>query len=200
MVIQAAGYLSGIVIIISLLPYFKDIFLKKTKPERASWFIWSVLGLISFFSQFAKGASYSLVMTGVQALGDLSIFLLAVKYGIGGFARRDFIALIGAGIGLFLWYLTKEAAIALFIVIFIDAIGVVLTVIKTYKNPGTETTIYWVMTSISGLLACIAVGKINFILLAYPLYILLASLAVLVSIKLGFRHSNTKTSFAAPPR
>ncbi len=187
MIYQIAGYLSGIAILLSFGPYLKDIFLHKTKPQRVSWLIWAILGLISFFSQFAEGASYSLVMTGAQAIGDLFIFILAIKYGFGGLMKKDFISLIGAGISLFLWYLTREAAVALFLVILIDAIGVGLTAIKSYQNPATETVSSWVLTFIGGLLACIAVGRLDFILLAFPFYICLASLTILVAIKLGFR-------------
>lgn len=195
MIVESAGYLSGIAILLSFVPYIKDMFHGKTKPERISWLIWSILGSIAFFSQLAKGASYSLVMTGAQAIGDLFIFILAIKYGLGGFLKRDIIALVGAGVGLFLWYITKEAAIALFIVIFIDAIGAVLTVIKSYENPATETISSWVLTGIGGLLSCIAVGSFDFILLVFPFYILLASLAILTAIKLGFLRFRMQNKF-----
>ncbi|MFA5022464.1 MAG: hypothetical protein WC508_05300 [Patescibacteria group bacterium] len=187
MITQIAGYLSGIAILLSFWPYLKDIFAKKTKPQRVSWLIWAMLGLISFFSQLAKGASYSLVMTGASAIGDLLIFVLAIKYGFGGFKKRDIISLTGVAISLLLWYLTREAVVALLFVIFIDAIGAILTALKAYENPATETVSAWVLTFVGGLLACIAVGSLNLILLAFPLYICLASLIILAAIKLGFK-------------
>ncbi len=187
MTLQLAGYLSGIAILLSFLPYIRDIFRDKTKPERASWLIWTILGSISFFSQFAKGATWSLILPGVQAVGDALIFLLALKYGLGGLQKRDIVGLTGAAIGLVLWVLTGEAAVALFIVIFIDAIGSALTVIKTYEHPSTETVSSWVLTFLGGLFACIAVGRLDFILLAFPLYICLAGASVLVAIWLGFK-------------
>ena len=104
-------------------PYIKDIFKNTTKPERASWLIWAILGLVIFFAQLAKGASNSLWFTGAQVLGDLTVFILAIKYGVGGLIKRDIIALFAAGLGLVLWYLTSEAAVALFIAIAIDATG-----------------------------------------------------------------------------
>ena len=97
------------------------------------------------------------------------------------------IALIGAGIGLFLWYITEEAAVALFIIMFIDATGAILTVLKSYENPTTETVSSWVFCAIGGLLGCVAVGSFNLILLAFPFYIFLASISILISIRLGFR-------------
>jgi hypothetical protein len=176
-----------VAILASFVPYTRDIFLGKTRPERISWLIWAILGAISFCSQFAKGASHSLVLTGAQAVGDLFIFFLAIKYGIGGFLKRDIAGLCGAALGLILWYVTKEAAVALFVVIGIDAIGAVLTVFKSYENPGTETVSAWVLTFVGGFLACVAVGSWNPILLAFPFYICLASLAILVALRLGSR-------------
>ena len=191
MILQLAGYLSGIAILLSFFPYVRDIFLDKTKPERASWLIWTVLGLISFFSQWAKGATWSLTMTGAQAVGDAFVFFLALRYGLGGLEKRDVAGMIGAAIGLGLWGLTGEVAVALFIVIFIDAIGAALTVSKTYEHPSTETVSSWALTFVAGLLACVAVGRLDFVLLAFPFYICLASASVLLSIWLGFRHKQS---------
>jgi hypothetical protein len=186
MINMIAGYLSGVAILISFLPYIRDIFQDKTKPERISWLIWAILGAISFFSQPVEGANYSLMMTGGQFFGDLFVFLLAIKFGFGGFMKRDKVALIGACASLFLWYVTREAAIALFMVILIDAIGVYLTVVKTYENPETETISTWAFTFVAGLLGCIAVGEFNLVLLAFPFYISLAGVTILLAIKLGF--------------
>ncbi len=113
-----------------VVPYIRDIFLLKTKPERASWFIWTVLGFISFFSQYAKGATNSLWLTAGQTCAVLIIVILSIKYGVGGFTKRDIRALIGAGVGLALWYLTKEAAWAIFFVIAVDSIGSSLTALQ----------------------------------------------------------------------
>ncbi|HEY4525834.1 MAG TPA: hypothetical protein VJL32_01905 [Candidatus Paceibacterota bacterium] len=182
---QFLGYLSGVLIIASFAPYVRDIFWGKTKPQRASWLIWALLGTIAFFSQWAKGAGDSLWLPGVQALGDLSIFVLALWYGVGGMSRGDIFALTGAGVGLILWYLTNEPALALFISILIDGAGAVLTVIKAYHSPGSETVSSWVLTWLGGASGALAVGELNFVLLAFPIYIVLACSAILGAIFIG---------------
>ena len=45
------GYISAFFAIASIFPYIRDILRLKTKPQRVTWFIYSVLGSISFFSQ-----------------------------------------------------------------------------------------------------------------------------------------------------
>jgi hypothetical protein len=184
---QILGFATGFISVISYIPYIRDMFAGTTKPERASWFIWLILGGIAFFSQLAKGATHSLWLPGIQSFFNLVIFLLAIKFGVGGFTRRDSIALAAAALGLLLWYFTKEAAVALFIVIAVDAVGMVLTVIKSYEDPGSETIASWYLFAASGLVAAFAVGEFNLILLAYPLYIVFANLAVVAAIYWG-RH------------
>ncbi len=182
---QIFGYISGGLSIAMIVPYMRDIFLRKTTPERASWFIWTVLGFIAFFSQWAKGATDSLWLTAGQTVAVLVIFTLSIKYGVGGLTKRDIRALIAVGFGLVLWYITKEPAYALFLVILIDCIGTLLTLLKSYKDPDSETMSTWIMSGTSGLFGMLAVGSWNFVLLAYPLYIFIANYSVVSAMILG---------------
>lgn len=188
--LQILGLLSGTLSAICYVPYIADILKGKTKPERASWLIWGVLGYIAFFSQLAKGATDSLWLTGIQSVGISIIFLLSLKYGVGGLTGKDIFALIAAAAGLALWFLTKEAAVALFIIIGIDAIGGFLTILKAYRYPSSETLVTWVLAGLSGILATFAVGNLNWILLTYPFYTFLLNSLVILAIILGKKKHN----------
>lgn len=188
----AFGYISALLSIVMVFPYIRDIFKLETKPERGSWFIWTILGFIAFFSQLAKGATDSLWMTGGQTAAVLVIFLLSLKYGYGGFGKRDLQGLAGAGVGLFLWYITREAAYALIFVILVDGIGTLLTAIKSYNDPESETLSTWVISGTSGIFGMMAVGSLDLILLAYPLYIMLANYLIVATITLGKRRRRGK--------
>ena len=97
-------------------------------------------------------------------------------------------ALIGSGIGLILWYITREATIALIFVILVDGIGTLLTLLKAYEDPGSETLSTWIISGTSGIFGMLAVGNFNFVLLAYPFYIMLANYAIVGAILFGKRH------------
>ena len=183
--LEALGILSGILGFICVFPYIRDILQKKTKPERASWFIWTVLGSIAFFSQLAKGATNSLWLTGVDTAGVAVTFILALRFGEGGLNSRDIKALTAASIGVVLWFFTKEATLALLITILVDASGAILTIIKAHEDPGSETMSMWILSGLSGLAAAFAVGSFNWILLSYPLYIWIANWSVAVAMVLG---------------
>lgn len=183
--LEVLGILGGIFATIGIIPYVKDILFGKTRPERATWLIWTVLGGIAFFSQVAKGATSSLWMTGLETLGQLVVLLLSIKVGKGKFHKKDYIALIAASIGLILWYFTSEAAVALYIVIGIDFSGTILTIQKAYLDPDSETLSTWLLATIGGVLTILAVGKIDIILLSYPVFIFAMNGIIALSIILG---------------
>lgn len=183
--LQIFGLLSGILASISHIPYIIDIFKGTTKPERATWLIWSVLGVTAFFSQLSKGATNSLWLNGLDTGGAILTFILSIKFGMGGLAKRDIITLIFAFLGIVMWYFTKEPMAALIIVVLVDFAGSILTVTKAYEAPKTETLSTWIILFFSGMFAAISVGELNFSLLLYPIYIGLINGATGIAILLG---------------
>jgi len=190
--LQYFGYLSGILSTIGSLVYILDIFRGKTKPHRVTFLIYAVLGSISFFSQLAKGASYSLFLPGAITFGVVLIFLLSIPYGVGGFTKKDIFTLCFALLGLIAWHFTKEAAVALYIVILIDMAGTNLTIEKAYRYPKSETLSSWLLSSLAGYFSLLAVGRFNIVLMSYPLFIFIADAIVVIAIVLGKRKSKSK--------
>ena len=179
------GILTAIVTLVAVVPYVRDMFAHKTKPQRTSFLIWALLGLIAFFSQLADEASWSLLLPLADATAVLIIFLLSINYGVGGFNREDKAALLFSAVGLLLWYLTDEPLFALIITILIDASATALTIHKTYRNPHTETFISWLLASVAGITAMLAVGDLDLSLLIYPIYIFLSNGIVALLILAG---------------
>ncbi len=86
--------------------------------------------------------------------------------------------LIFAALGLIAWYFTRHAFIAILFVIAVDMSGVALTLIKTWKEPGSETYTLWLILSFAALLSIFSVGEWSPAILLYPFYILFANLSV----------------------
>jgi hypothetical protein len=184
---------AGVILFAGAPPYFIDILKGKTKPERATWFIWSVLGTIAFVSQVAAHGAWSILFVGLDALGSVLVFLLALKYGVGGWTRLDKIALAIAAGGVLLSFVAKQPIPALVGIVLADMSGVVLTVRKTFLDPKSETSITWFFVGTASLLGAFSVGKISLVLLIYPVYLTVANYSVLIAQGLGyvFQHRNT---------
>jgi len=170
------GVSSGVLYLVSQIPYIRDIFRHNTKPQRATYWIWLVLNVIAFFAQLAAHASWSLYFTGAQLLIVLSIAILSLHFGYGKFSRRDAVSLLIALGGLVIWKLTKSPLIALLVVVGIDAVGFWLTLTKTWTAPRSETLLTWCMDSAAALLGVLSVGSLSFTKLVYPLYIMLGNM------------------------
>lgn len=179
------GILAGIISLAAYPPYIRDMLKGTTKPERATWLIWTALSGIALAGQIGADAKWSLIMTLAQTIGVAVIFLLSLKLGTGGLHRRDIISLLVAVVGLVLWVLTNRPIMAILLVIVVDAAGAWLTIYKAYKDPGSETLITWWLDTISNLLGVLAVGSLNVTLLSYPAYLLLANGAVVAAIYLA---------------
>jgi hypothetical protein len=123
-VLAGLGVSSAVVNTIGLVPYIKDIFRHKTKPERATWWIWLALNIIAFAAQAGAGATWSLFMTGAGIVAEGLIAFLSLSYGYGRFKRKDLVSLLIAMCGLILWKFTSDPLFALIVVLGIDLLGV----------------------------------------------------------------------------
>lgn len=186
------GLLSGLLSIYAYLPYIADTATGRTQPQRASWLIWSVLGAIAFFSQVYEGAGTSLWFAGVQVAGTIIVFALSIWVGIGKFLKSTDYTILGfAALGLVLWYLTDNAGYALAITISISLLGGSATVWKAYKDPQSETLSTWALSFLASICAVMSVGTVDWVLLAYPFYLLILYSAILVAMLIGRIKSQT---------
>jgi len=181
-----AGILSGIFSTFAFLPYIIDTVARRTRPQRASWLIWSVLGSIAFFSQVFEGATESLWFAGVQVTGTIIVFLLSIIIGVGSYlSRADYFVLLAAAVGLVLWYFTETAVYALAITISISLLGGTVTIAKAFRDPESETMLTWAISFAASIFAIISVGKADWVLLAYPLYLFTLNGAIVMAMMFG---------------
>ena len=178
---QVLAVISVILFLIAAPPYIIDTLHGTTRPERASWFIFLVLNLTAFVANITLGASWSLVFLGLDTMGSLIVFSMSLKYGVGGWTRLDRAALAIAAIGVAVSFIAREPVIALIGVILADAAGTVPTIFKTFAEPGSETTISWLLTGTGAVCGLLSVGKFDVPLLLYPAYLTLANYAIPVT-------------------
>lgn len=180
------GIASALLSIFAFFPYARDTIKGRTQPQRACWLIWSVLGSIALITQIVEGATESLWFAAIQVGWTIAIFIMAIWRGTGRFLKAgDEYILAAAAMGLVLWAFTQDASYALIITISISLLGGLATVVKAYRAPGTETMATWIVSWIAAACAVVAVGTLDWILLAYPLYLLLLYTGIVVAIIMG---------------
>jgi hypothetical protein len=181
------GVVAGILQLAATAPYLRDILRGSTKPQRATWLIWTTLSLVVFASQWASGATWSLALTAGQAVSCAAVFALAMRRGVGGVSPLE-LALLGlAALGVVGWLLAGDPIVATCSVVAADLIAVGLMLPKTYRQPGSETLATYAIGIVSTVFALLAVNSTAPSLLIYPLYILVADGAVVGVIALRRR-------------
>ena len=164
------GLAAGLIGVLDTIPYVRDTLRGSTRPHRGTWLIWGVLAVVVSLSQYADGASWSLVMAGVQAVLTSLVFVLSIRRGEGGVSRADITMIAIAGAGVIGWIAADEPLVAPTCVVAADLIGAGLMVPKTYRDPYSETLITFAFASLGGALAAGAVGMVDVSLLLYPVY------------------------------
>jgi hypothetical protein len=179
-----AGILAGILQAAFYVPYIRDVLAGRTRPHRGSWGIWLTLSVIVLASQRADGGRWSLLVVVAQLVGAVVILMLAARRGVGGASRLDLALLAVAAAGVAGWFFAGDPTIATVCVVLADCVAVVMMLPKTYADPYSETLSAFMLSAASGVLAMVAVGSLDFGLLLYPAYFLLADSVVIVLIVL----------------
>lgn len=140
---QALGIVSGILLIAGFLPYMYEVVKKKTIPNRMSWFIWSLSTATILFGVIETGTTEAIWVPIVDAAGCFLIFLLSLRFGVGGWAKTDRISLAICLASLLIWALTGNALLALVMNLCVYISGYIPTIQKAFKKPKSESRTAW---------------------------------------------------------
>ena len=122
------GVLAGAASVVNTLPYIGDIVRGTTRPHRGTWFVWALLAVVVCASQYADGASWSLLMGIAQAALTTVVFVLALRHGEGGLSGAEAIAMAAAGGAVLGWLIAGEPLVATACVILADLLAAALMV------------------------------------------------------------------------
>lgn len=184
------GIAAGITAIGAYMPYISSIIKGRTRPNRASWLIWAVLGIIICASYWSVGARNTFWFT--LPTGMIITALLSIKYGVGGWTTFDRMCLLGAGIGLLLWWLSGIPFTALIIGILIDIIGYLPTMRKIWHDQESEDRLAWVMFFSASVLNVLALEIWTFEIAILPAYVVIFNGIVLALLFFPHRKKQRK--------
>ena len=169
------GLLAGLLSLAAFVPYIIAIVKGATKPNRATWWIWTTNGLILLASYYASGAESTVWVAVGYFVGSLLTAVLALRYGEGGWSSFDRSCLLGAGSGLLFWWMFNSSIVALVTTLSVDFAGALPTIRKAYRAPETEDRVAWGLFILGNTVNLLAVEAWSFGIAVYPVYMFLAS-------------------------
>lgn len=173
------------------LVYFKDTLSGETRPNRVTWGLWAVPGLIAFAAEVKAGVGLQSLFTLMIGAGPLVIFITTFvkKNYVWRLGKFDYICGGLSLLGVALWLITKQGNLAIIFSILADAMAALPTVIKSIKYPQTESALAYLTTAISALITIATIKTWSLAEYGFPLYTSLICLFIfgLVQFKLGKR-------------
>lgn len=178
---ESIGLIAGILAIGGYIPYIIAILRGQTKPSRATWLIWTIVGGLLAVSYFAADNPSAIWVPISYFIGPLITAVLSIRYGYSEWTKLDSICVILAILSLIPWALTHDPITTLLINVFIDCTGAIPTIVKTYKEPDTEDLTAWFIFFLANTLQLFAIKAWGLDEL-YPIYlfVLAGSMTLLI--------------------
>lgn len=174
------GQIAGVISFVAYLLYITTTISGRTKPNRATWWILSLVGFMIAISYYSSGARDTIWVAVSYVVGPLIIAILSLWYGEGKWETLDKVCLIGAIISAIIWYFSSSALIVLSINIFMDFLGLIPTIKKSYLRPDGENRTAWTLESLAGVLNVFAIDRFVLNIILYPLYIFIINISITV--------------------
>lgn len=169
--------------------YSIDTIKGRVKPNRVTWFLWALAPLIAFAAEIKQGVGLHSLMTFAVGFGPLMIFLASFlnKKAYWKLSSLDYICAALSVLALILWFITKNANLAILFAILADAIAAIPTIIKSWKLPETENYMPFLTAIITSTVTMLAIDVWDFAHYAFPIYIFIICtiLLLLIKFKLG---------------
>lgn len=169
---------AGILAVLAITPYIRDIIKGKTKPNVVSWFTWTLLLVIATSAAFAAHQPRSAFLTLGDLIGTGTTLLLGLKYGIAKFSWFDGACQVAAIVGLILWLAFNSPAIAIIASIVVDLIAAMPTLRHSWLHSEEETWETFAVLVVASALTIISLSTFSVISLSFALYLLTINFAI----------------------
>lgn len=176
------GLTSGVIALAAFVPYIRSILRGQTRPNRASWFIWAFAEIVTTATYAASGADATLWVAAGYSVGTITVAALSLRYGEGGASFLDLLCLAGAGIALIPWLVLDQAELALYMIIFVDALAVFPTLRKAILDPDSEDKTYWSLSFLAAVVNIFAINRWTPEIVVFPVYSFIGAGAILLAL------------------
>lgn len=143
----------------------------KYRPSVFSRIVWLLLAINGFAGTVgSQASSASIFLAGILLVGCLVMALLSVWKGNREFGKLEWVCLVLLGISAYIWIFYDEPFVNLLISLFGDLIGGIPTFRNVWKNPKSESSLFWFFFFAASVLSLIPSGTAPWTDKIFPLY------------------------------
>jgi len=155
-----------------------------TKPNRVSWFLWTLVPFIAFAAQINQGVTYQAGFTFAVGFGPLLVLLASFKdhHAYWRISHFDYVCGALSLLAIILWAITKTGNVAIALSVAADGLASVPTIVKAWRHPETESAIAYAVGIMSSLVTLLTLKDWTFAGYGFALYVLFDCLILSVLI------------------
>ncbi len=192
---EVIGVVAGVLALSGSVPYVIDTLRGRTRPNRATWLVYVVIGSCVVASSWAAGGRWSLLVPVAYIIGPAAILLASIRHGEGGWSRFDRWCLAGAAVGMLAWLGSGDPRVGVWLHTSVDALGTLPTLRKSWRDPAHENRSAWTIYAVASLLNLFAINVWTVGEAVFPMWLALGCTSVAGI--LWWRHG---TASAGPSR
>lgn len=189
---EFAGSVAIFLSLVGYIPYLRDVFRGKTKPHAFSWIVWTLITFIVGIAQLAAGAGWGTIHNLFTGVVCLVIVFYALKNKDKYIKPIDVYLFCAALAAIPLWIITSNPTYSIVMITVIDVLAFAPTLRKTWRDPGSETLISYLLAGIKYIVALAAINVYRLATLLYPIALIIMNAAIVGIIVL--KHGAKKSS------
>lgn len=178
---ETIAFIAQVLIASTIVPYVISIFRQTVKPNRVSWFIWSVVGFAFWLVTPEDADEITKTLTFFFMFNPTVVFILTLFKGEN--VKVDALEKFSLGIGVLsivVWYFAQESAgvLPISIAIVADLCALLPTIRFVYSEPQNERPFAWMLYFVGFTLALFSVEHYTLVNLILPVYMIVGSFSV----------------------
>ncbi len=164
--------------------YIRDMYRGTAKPNRVSFFLWSLAPMIGVAIAYGEGTRWSLIPVFMAGFGPLLVlsFSFIVKQGYWKLKALDYVCGLFSLVALVIWLLLDAPILAFVFAVVSDVFASIPTFIKAWKHPESESVFVYLLPGIGQLINLLAITTWKITEYGFSVYLLLADTILVLSI------------------
>lgn len=195
-------YLAALLALVGAAGYVRDTLRGETAPNRVTWSLWGIEGVLAAFNEIQQHVGLAALMTMVLGLVPLVVVASSFRNPRGAWAIGAFdvgCAMISL-LGLVAWFTIHQATFALVSFVAADQIAGLPTLRKAWSVPESESAGIFVLGALNCVITVMTLPRLTTAGLLFPGCIAVTDtlLAILIITRLGPKLRSRAVAASAP--
>lgn len=190
------GSIAVTLALLSYAVYFLSIYKGQTKPHGFTWFVWGTLSAVGLGAVWVSGGGSGTWVIAVNMIACYTVATIAFLQHRVRYDRFDWLALLGAFLAMFLWWLTNNPLAAILLVSISDVTGAIPTIRKAYKFPFEENPQTFIFGIAYYIFSLFALQDFSFTTSLYHFAIIAVDIVIILVVYLRRRKTLKTTSLS----